>query len=303
MNDLDVLVKWFETVDCAMVALSGGVDSALVAHAAFVQLGGSSVAVTADYSTLSQEEMASAKSVCSEIGLRHILLKYDELENPDFVKNDNSRCYHCRTELGSRLTNLAKAMNGSWTIVDGTNIDDLGDYRPGIEAMRRYDVRSPLVEVGFTKADIRRVARAVGLSVHDRPSNSCLASRIPWGERITAQRLARVELGERIVKQITGARQVRVRDVGGFARIEVGRESLCLFADGSQNADAPAKQYGFGYVHNDKHGDEYVTSPSTAASSGLLNLLRERLVMLGFDGVEIDPNGYRPGKLNGTVSD
>ena len=299
MSNLRVLEKWFESVDRVIVALSGGVDSALVAYAAYEKLGNSAVAVTADYRTLSQEELTSAKSVCTEIGLRHILLKYDELENPKFVQNDNTRCYHCKTELGSRLTNLAKEMGGSWTLVDGTNLDDLGDYRPGIEAMRTYDVRSPLVEVGFTKDDVRRVAHTVGLSVHDRPSNSCLASRIPWGERITAQRLARVELGERIVKQITGARQVRVRDVRGFARIEVGAESLYLFSDNIQNANVSAKPYD---NHNDTH--DTCTADKLVAPHTILEMIREKLAMIGFDGVAIDPEGYKPGKLNnGVVSD
>lgn len=308
MKKLDDLLRWFE--DCrsgsssgsgscglgnsnggggvnsgVLIALSGGVDSALVAHAAFSSLGDSAIAVTADYRTLSQDELASAESVCREIGIKQIMLRYDELENRDFVRNDESRCYHCRMELGGRLTRLADGMAGSWRVVDGTNLDDLGDYRPGIEAMRSHMVRSPLVETGFNKGDVRAAARHVGLSIHDRPSNSCLASRIPWGERITAERLARIEAGERIVRQMSGARQVRVRDVGGTARIEVEPESLYVFDDRLRGSHADGAARG-----KRDRGD--------GGRRGLLGAVAERLELLGFDDVALDPEGYRPGKIN-----
>lgn len=278
MRHLEDLSGWFEDKDGVLVALSGGVDSALVAYAAFDRLGKSAVAVTADYKTLSREELDAAKSICAEIGIRQLTLEYDELENPDFVKNDNNRCFHCRMELGRRMADLACEMDGSWVIVDGTNIDDLGDYRPGIRAMRQNKVRSPLVEVGFKKSDVRRIARDVGLSVHDRPSNACLASRIPWGQRITAERLLRIELGERIVRQLTGVRQVRVRDISGSARIEVDSEELGLF-DSGRLEDCP-------------DGEE-------TYRDGLLGEITRRLATIGFDDVVLDREGYRPGKLNG----
>ncbi len=255
------LVSWFDGRPGAMVALSGGVDSALVAHAAFLSLGGSAVAVTADYKTLSADELESATSVAREIGIRHVVIRYTELENPDFVRNDRNRCFYCRTELASRLLSLARSM-GIRDVADGTNADDLGDYRPGMAAMRDGGIHSPLVDVGMTKAGVRAAARAAGLSVHDRPSNSCLASRIPWGQAVTAERLARIELAERFVRQLLGApRQVRVRDVGGAARIEV------LPAD----------------------------IPRVVQSRGAI---QSRLAMIGFTSVEVDPDGYSPGKLN-----
>ena len=169
-----------------MVALSGGVDSALVAYAAATTPGVSSLAVTANYRTLSAAEMASAREVAAQIGIRHHILEYDELANEDFVRNDQNRCYHCRTELGDRLRGLATAM-GYPVIVDGANADDTAEYRPGMRAIRERGIRSPLLELGMSKADIRRLARDAGLAVHDRPSDSCLASRIPWGRRVTAQ--------------------------------------------------------------------------------------------------------------------
>ena len=261
MAEIGGLVEWFGGKGRVMVALSGGVDSALVAYAAFAKLGDSAVAVTADYKTLSEDELAAAKGVCSEIGIRQILLDYDELENGDFVRNDSNRCFYCRMELGERLAGLAKE-HGADLIVDGTNTDDLGDYRPGIEALRRHGIRSPLVEAGFAKSDVRRAARDAGLSVHDRPSNSCLASRSPWGQRVTAEGLVRIELAEKMVRKVVGTGQVRVRDIGGTAKIEVDAGAVALL-----------------------QGDA-------------LRGLEEGLEVIGFGSVQVDPEGYRPGKIN-----
>ncbi len=144
MTKLDKLVNWFESKNKVMVALSGGVDSALVAYAAFQKLGNSAIAVTADYKTLSEEELCSAKHICQEIGIRQLFLDYNELENEEFTKNDSSRCFHCRMELGDHLIALAKVHNVR-VIVDGTNLDDLGDYRPGIEALKQNGILSPVV--------------------------------------------------------------------------------------------------------------------------------------------------------------
>jgi len=261
MNKLQNLIDWFEDKHRVIIALSGGVDSALVAYAAFQKLGNSATAVTADYKTLSMEELETAKRVCSEIGIKQILLDYDELQNEDFVKNDSNRCFHCRLELSDHLIALAKKHNVEF-IVDGTNLDDLGDYRPGIEAMKKNGVRSPLVETKFTKNEIRNTAKMIGLSVYDKPSNSCLASRIPWGQQITSEKLLRIELGETIVKQLTHLKQVRVRDLDGLAKIEVNKDKISVFEE------------------------------------NLLNEITLKLKILGFSSVEVDPEGYRPGKIN-----
>jgi len=261
MTTLENLENWFEDKNKVMIALSGGVDSALVAYAAFQKLGTSAIAVTADYKTLSEEELVTAKQICSEIGIQQILLDYSELENEDFVKNDSNRCFHCRMELGDHLIELAKKHDVD-VIVDGTNLDDLGDFRPGIEALKQNGIRSPLVETNFSKSKIREIAKLVGLSVYDKPSNSCLASRIPWGQRVTAERLIRIEFGETIVKQLTNVKQVRVRDMDGSARIEVEKQMISRF-------------------------DEII-----------LKQITEKLKMIGFNSVEIDQEGYKPGKIN-----
>ena len=259
---LTKLLNWFDDKNSVLVALSGGVDSALVAYAAYTKLGKSAIAVTADYKTLAQEELESAKKISSEIGIKHIVIEYNELDNESFVKNDNNRCFYCRSELSEHLLEIAKEFESNM-IVDGTNIDDLGDYRPGVLALRENGIRSPLAEAGFSKKMVRDAAKSVGLSVYDKPSNSCLASRIPWGQSVTAERLARIEIGEKIVKQLTGAKQVRVRDMNGIAKIEVGVDELSLLEDNL-----------------------------------ILQKIKNKLNLISFEDVSIDPEGYKPGKIN-----
>jgi len=262
MNKINDLINWFDDKKKVLIALSGGVDSALVAYAAFQKLGYLAIAVTADYKTLSKDELDSAKKVCSEIGIKQIVINYNELENENFVRNDNKRCFYCRDELAEKLIELGEKL-GAKTIVDGTQLDDLGDYRPGIDALRSNGIRSPLVEIGFTKNQIRNESKKIGLSVYDRPSNSCLASRIPWGQRVTAERLTRIEVGESIVKQILHVNQVRVRDFDGVAKIEIEKNDLEQLSDKTK-----------------------------------LNEISNKLEQIGFKSVLIDPEGYKSGKIN-----
>lgn len=250
------LITWFQNKNQkAIVALSGGVDSAVVALAAKRALDKKAVAVTADYNTLSGDELKSARKIAKEIDIDHRIVKYNELENEEFVKNDSLRCYHCRTELASYLLLEAKKMNVS-LIVDGTNIDDLKDYRPGIKAMRENGVKSPLVELGIGKQNIRSIAKSNNLSVFDKPSNSCLASRIPHGIPVTFEKLKRIETAEILVKSIFNVRQVRVRDHQDTARIEVGREELKEMFDTDKllAIDSKLKNLGFRYVALDLSG-------------------------------------------------
>ena len=262
MTDLNKLLKWFTDKDSVLVSLSCGVDSSLVAYAAKKKLNKNAIAVTADYKTLSSDELDSAKIIAQEIGITHKIIEYSELDNENFVRNDERRCFYCRDELSDKLIETANSL-GINTIVDGTQSDDIGDYRPGIDALHGHGIQSPLLETYFTKEMVRQTAKSVGLSIYDKPSNSCLASRIPWGERVTAEKLARIEMGEKIIKQKTGIRQVRVRDIDGIARIEVEPEKLYLL-------------------------DDIVTK----------NEIFSKLKMIGFSDVEIDPNGYKSGKLN-----
>ncbi len=266
MAKIEDLIDWFKNKNQALIAVSGGVDSALVAYAAYQQLKGSAIAVTADYKTLAQDELNTSKQVCHEIGIRQILVNYNELENANFVRNDQNRCYHCRSELSFHLIKIAKEF-GIKVIVDGTNLDDLGDFRPGITALRENGIKSPLVETGFTKNDVRREARAAKLSIYDRPSNSCLASRIPWGSPVTAEKLQRIEIAENIVKQLTKVKQIRVRDFEGHAKIEVGKNEMKLLEDETK-----------------------------------LEKIKSKLKFLGFVSIFVDPEGYRPGKIN-VISD
>jgi uncharacterized protein len=237
------------------VALSGGVDSAVVALGAKKALGSNAMCITANYKTLSAEELANAEKIAREVGIAHMILDYDELQNPEFVKNDQLRCYHCRNELGQRLVSEAKKY-GMNLIVDGTNIDDLRDYRPGIMALRKNGIRSPFVEIQMKKSQIRSIAQESGLSVYDKPSNACLASRIPRGMTITYDKLRRIEKSEIIVKRLSEAKQVRVRDHGDIARIEVASMELSKLFDLDKLAkiDAELRDLGFKYVTVDIRG-------------------------------------------------
>jgi uncharacterized protein len=250
------LISWFQNKNQkAIVALSGGVDSAVVALAAKKALDKKAVAVTADYNTLSGDELKSARKIAKEIDIDHRIVRYNELDNEEFVKNDSLRCYHCRTELASYLLLEAKKMDVS-LIVDGTNIDDLKDYRPGIKAMRENGVKSPLVELGIGKQNIRSIAKSNNLSVFDKPSNSCLASRIPHGIPVTFEKLKRIETAEILVKSVFNVRQVRVRDHQDTARIEVGRQEFKEMFDTDKllAIDSKLKNLGFKYVALDLSG-------------------------------------------------
>lgn len=265
VENLHQVIKWFgDNGKPVIVALSGGVDSGVVALAAKRALGDDVIAVTANYNTLSNDELSSAKNVARELNISHRIVTYDELANPLFVKNDRSRCYHCRTELSSHLIDEARKL-GANLIVDGTQIDDLRDVRPGIKALKEHGIRSPLVECGLNKKQIRAMALRFGLSVFNRPSNSCLASRIPAGMPVTYHSLKRIENSEIAVKAVFDVSQVRVRDHGDIARIEVPNEELKKFFD-------PAK-LNILNMQIKKHGFKYVTIDIGGYSSGNLSIL------------------------------
>ena len=252
----DLLLRWFDAInDKVVVALSGGVDSAVVALAAQMRLGQKAMAVTANCATTSEEELRSAIVVAKELGIKHEIVEYNVLMNQDFTRNDNARCYHCRKDLALHLVSKGKQI-GAKSIVDGTHVDDLGDHRPGIIALQEAGVKHPLLEVGLNKSDIRKIARFFKLSVSNKPSNSCLASRIPHGNKITHSKISRIEKAESIIKSIFGVEQVRVRDHGELARIEVGSDELHRLFDVRKlgEANQMIKELGFRYVSVDMKG-------------------------------------------------
>src|SRR5947209_14128629 len=182
------------------VAFSGGIDSTVVARAAFEALGDRAVAVTADSPSVARSELEDARRLAAEIGICHRIIPTEEFAEPDYVRNDGSRCYFCKSELYSRMEALLPEL-GDPVICSGANLDDQGDYRPGLTAAAEHHVRHPLQEAGYTKADVRELARFWGLDVWDKPASPCLSSRIAPGVAATVERTARVEAGEAMLKR------------------------------------------------------------------------------------------------------
>ncbi|MFB0568993.1 MAG: ATP-dependent sacrificial sulfur transferase LarE [Nitrososphaeria archaeon] len=251
-----------------VLAFSGGVDSSTLAALCYDLLGERVVAATAKSPTYPDDELEDARKMAREIGIKHYVVETDELSNDDFAKNPENRCYYCKKELLDRLQGLAQ-MLGFEAVFEGTNFSDLGGHRPGFNAVREHNnVFSPWVESGFTKEEIRVVAQKLGLSIHDKPSLACLASRIPFDERITKERLERVDRAEQYVKKISGVRQVRVRDHDGLARIEVGRDErkLVLDVEIMDQIAHKLRELGFSFITLDMEG--YRTGSMTAAMEG-----------------------------------
>lgn len=250
-----------------VVAFSGGVDSTFLAAAAQKILKDDAVALTAYSATLAYREKEDAVSLAKQIGIRHVLLEASELENPHFSANNKDRCYYCKQTRFTKIIHWAKEHGYQW-IIEGTNADDLGDYRPGIKSMAELKVvRSPLLEIGFTKQEVRQISKKWGLSNWYKPSAACLASRIAYGLPITAERLQQVEQAEECIRRVCDD-QVRVRHHGNLARIEVPAQCLPLIAE-TEIA-------------------QYVT---------------DELERLGFLFVTLDLKGYRMGSMNKVLED
>lgn len=247
------------------VAFSGGIDSTVVAKAAFLALGTNAVAVTADSPSVARSELADAKQLAGLIGIRHVVVRTREFDNPDYLKNDGTRCYHCKTELYSTVARRLSEL-GVPVVASGANLDDLGDYRPGLVAAAEHSVRHPLQEAGFTKADVRALARDWGLPTWDKPAAPCLSSRLAPGLAVTPERTARVEAAEAFLRDL-GLRECRVRHhEGDLARVEV-----------------PAGEV------------------SRLATEPLRTDLTREFRRLGFKFVTLDLDGFRSGSLNELV--
>ncbi|SEO56640.1 uncharacterized protein SAMN04487948_103262 [Halogranum amylolyticum] len=241
--------------DGVLVAFSGGVDSAVVATLAHDALGDDAVACTARSETLPEAELDDAKRVADEIGIRHELVEFSELDNPDFVANDGERCYHCRTMRLGKMYETAREL-GIDTVCDGTNASDPGEgHRPGLRAVEELEVYSPLLAHDVTKDEVREIADRYDLSVADKPSMACLSSRIPTGLEVTEEKLSRVEKAERVLRT-WGFSQFRVRDHDGLARIEVAEEELdeALDPEFVRAARDHLSEVGFDHVTLDLHG-------------------------------------------------
>lgn len=215
----ELLKDRIKNLGSAIVAFSGGIDSTLVLKAAYDSLGNNAVAVTADSPSLSRKELEETRKIAKEIGARHIVINTQETQKEEYLKNPSNRCYYCKSELYAKLKDIFKQL-GIKNILNGTNFDDLSDYRPGLKAADENDVVSPLKDAKLTKKEIRELAKHLGLEAWDKPSSPCLSSRVPYGHEITMQKLSMIEKAEDFLKDF-GIRELRVRHFGTAARIEV----------------------------------------------------------------------------------
>jgi uncharacterized protein len=241
-------------MESVVVCFSGGVDSSYLLAEAVGTLGDSALALTAVSPSLASEEGADAQQLAKRLGARHLLIKTNELDDPRYAANPVNRCYFCKTELYGKAIEEAARL-GIPNILDGFNLDDRGDHRPGRKAAVEYGVRSPLDELGFTKADIRGAARQIDLPVWDKPALACLSSRFPYGVEVTPERLTQVDRCERVLRRL-GFRVYRVRYHETLARIEVAPEELPRLLEGEIRDQIAArfKEAGFTYVTVDLQG-------------------------------------------------
>ncbi|MFN0197648.1 MAG: ATP-dependent sacrificial sulfur transferase LarE [Planctomycetaceae bacterium] len=245
------------------VAYSGGVDSVVVAQAAFFACGEHTVAVTAVSDSLAQGELQEAEEVARRIGIKHLVIQTQEFENEHYLANSPQRCFHCKTELYSQMSKLLQRLEVD-VIVNGANLDDDGDYRPGLKAARDHNVKSPLRDARFTKEDVRQLARFWDLPVWDKPASPCLSSRIAYGVEVTPERVKRVDDSERFLREQLGIEELRVRhEAHDLARIELPLAALPRLTD-----------------------------------DRLRTAIVEHLRSLGFKYVTLDLEGFRSGSMN-----
>lgn len=258
------LLEALRCLGSAAVAFSGGIDSTVVAQAAVLALGDRAVAVTADSPSVPRRELDDARQLAARIGIRHQIIATQEFADPAYVMNDGSRCYYCKSELYSQIEEQLPCL-GVAVICSGANLDDAGDYRPGLKAAAQHRVRHPLQEAGFTKADVRALARHWDLPTWDKPASPCLSSRLAVGVTVTPERTARVEAAENYLRDL-GYRDCRVRlHEGELARIEVPADGLARLADPLVRQELIRRLHELGF--------RYVTLDLEGFRSGSLNAL------------------------------
>lgn len=250
----EALFVQLRSLQRVIVAYSGGTDSAYLAWAAHHVLGGDAIAITADSPSIPESHKRDAEQFARECGFRHEYIPTHEFENPDYVRNDKDRCFHCKDELFVCLETYAKN-RGYAHIIYGVNKDDLGDYRPGQGAAKIHGVKAPLAEAGLTKPEIRELCRQAGLSVWDRPAAACLSSRVPYGTPVTVETIKTIEQGEEALRAL-GFRQFRVRFHGELVRIEIAKDELpkAFTPENAQAFTEIFKRLGFLYVTLDLEG-------------------------------------------------
>ncbi|NOX98039.1 MAG: ATP-dependent sacrificial sulfur transferase LarE [Nitrospirae bacterium] len=251
LKNLEKILKEMQSI---LIAFSGGVDSTFLVKVAHDILGKEVLAVTAQSPSYPDSELQEARELAHKIGIEHLIIDSEELDNEDFAKNPPRRCYFCKKELFSKLVSLAGEKEIRW-VADATNSDDEDDFRPGREAAKELKIRSPLLEAELDKNDIRRLSKELGLSTWDKPAYACLASRFPYGERITEEKLDKVDKAEAFLKNL-GFRQLRLRHHDSLARIEVNKEDIPALLDEKRRKKIIAylKNLGYRYITLDLQG-------------------------------------------------